>query len=94
MRCARVGDSLRFLTRCRFDVACPEHWQPYDIGLQVRAWDLLENSLFNFGGPPKTNPSGRIDQEKQPHFTYVLVELGPNRLEVSRKPGDGRCSIR
>ena len=40
---------------------------------------------MNFGSPPKAVPSGRGQQNHQPHLALVLVELGFEVADVRRK---------
>lgn len=81
---ALVGNASSFTTGCRFHRTPSKHRQPDDVGPEVLAGNLRENSLFNLGGPPKTNASGRIEQEEQTDLTRILVELLPERVQTAR----------
>jgi hypothetical protein len=61
---------------------------PHHIGAKVRIGNLVENIFFNFGGPPKTNPSSGIKEKEQADVSGIVVELRAQRLKVSRKPGE------
>lgn len=54
----------------------------------------------NFGGPPKTVPSGRREKNKQPNLAFIRIELRAKSLHIvrifpaaeeliRRKPGNG-----
>lgn len=92
VRGARIGGAVRFSMGGRFHVPRAQYGQPHDIGPEVRARILFENTLLNFGDPPKTYPSGWVEQEQQSHFSQVFVELGPQRLEFVRKRRDGQVT--
>ena len=50
---------------------------PHDVGAQVRRTRLLEQLLFDFGGPPKTTASRRGNEHDDADLTGVLVEGSP-----------------
>ena len=46
---------------------------------------MFKDSLFDFGGPPKADPSGWIKQKEKADFAGVLVELRAEWLEIVRE---------
>ncbi len=89
MRGAAVRDAPGLAMRGRLDVTGTKYRKPDDVSAQVRIGNFCQNTLFDFGGPPKTNASSRIDQKKQSHGPCISVERRANRLEVDGELGDG-----
>ncbi len=87
-----IEDPARLAVGGRLHVAGSKNRQPDDISLQVGAGDGLESVLLNFGGPPKTNASGGVEQKEQPDFPYVSVKFHPKRRKVSRETRDRHVS--
>lgn len=85
---ASVRNAPSFPVRCPFYARPEQHRYPDNISAQVRTWNLLENFFLYFGGPPKADPSMRVNQEQQTNFAEVAVEGPVQRLEIIRKPGD------
>jgi len=82
---ARIGDPPSLPPRGGLDCARPQDGDPHNVGAQVRAWSSFEDSVFDFGGPPKADPSGWIKQEEEADFAGVLVELRAEWLEIVRE---------
>lgn len=56
------------------------HRDPNDIEPQAGIRQPVDYILLNFGGPPKTRPSSRVDQHDESHMTGVAIEIGMQRL--------------
>src|SRR2546428_2646292 len=81
---AIIVDPPSLPPRGGLDCARPQDGDPHNVGAQVRAWSSFEDSVFDFGGPPKADPSGWIKQEEEADFAGVLVELRAEWLGLGR----------
>jgi len=65
-----------------FNLRAAKDWHPHDVSAKVRIGNLVENMLFNFGCPPKTNTSSGIKEKNQANVPSIVVELRAQRLKI------------
>lgn len=72
MDCAPVG----YKPRSRIDIGftSPDFRNPYNIRAQTRVGIVLQDFVFYFGGPPKTDASGRRDEHYDTNFSTIRIE--------------------
>ncbi len=93
-RDAGVRKAPPFAPGCGFDCPYSEDGQPDDVSAQVGAGNRLKDFLLDFGGPPKTDSSRRVEEQEEADFSDVLVELELERAKVIRQAGDREFSLR
>ncbi len=80
---SRVGERFSGPPDGQFKIR-REDGHPDGINLDVLIFQIHQD-LMNFGGSPKAVPSGRGQQNHQPHLTLILIELGFEIADVRGK---------
>ncbi len=69
----RSGFALRVGVHGR---AALVHRQPNDVHLQVGIGESFQYTMLDFGGPPKANPSSRVNQQQKAYLVDIAIEGG------------------
>ena len=82
LRCTRVSDVIAYAARRLLNLRAVKDGHPDDVSAKARIGNLVENMFLNFGSPPKTYPSSRIEKKNQANVPGIVIELRAQRLEI------------